>query len=420
MGRSFNIVDQQAWFKHLYDKSSSSLVNPKTPLTSILMKNKNVDWVGDYFVSPARTGSAMGLGYRSRGQNLPAPIAARRIQPQFLAKRAYGTAEYDREAIVASRSSQGAFAKATVAETEAVVEGFMLHNLERVLFGDGTGSLGQIDDASITGAGTAASPWAFDLDVAPASNAYPKGNAKYLPQDAKIDLYTTAGVYGMTIQIVSATTSAAGVVSVTAITDQTGAAVTPVDNDVLYWHGNKDIEMVGLKSIAPISAGTLYGISQTDNSKYRGLLKSISGSLQYDDVNDAIEELGEENEYPNLGICSHKAYSLLKNLSEDHKRYETSVKSSDAKIGFRGIEAVSGDGVFPIVPSQMCPKDEIWLVNTKHLQLVLRENYGWFDNGGEILYQDPNKDVYSARYGGYSELFCDAPNTVMRIYGFTI
>ncbi len=417
------VVDRsayQGWFKEFYGGVGTSLVNAKTPLASILMKNKNADWVGDQFIAPIRFGSAVGLGYRASGANLPQPGASPRDRAAFRAGKAYGSVEYDRETIVASRNERGAFAKATVSETEALIEGFQLHMVERALFGDSTGALAQIDDASITGAGTSASPWAFDLDAA--TTTYPKGKAKYLPQGAKIDLYTTAGVYQMTIQIVSATTdTSTNVVSVTATTVSTGAVVSPVDNDVIYWEGSKDQEIVGLKSIAPISAGTLYGISQTTQPKFRGLVKSISGALQYDDVNDAIEALAEENVAPDLAICSHKGLSLLKNLAEDHKRYGVSeVKSSDAKIGFKGVEAMSSEGPFPIIASQMCPDDEIFLLNKKHMQLVMRQDFGFFDEDGSVLMRDTNKDVYGARYGGYFQLFCDAPNTVMRLYGFSI
>lgn len=419
MSRTVTIASQDALFKRFYGKAGTSLVNAKAPLASILMKNKRVDFVGSNFVQPVRFNSAVGLGYRSAGQNLPAPNAASRDSALFPAKRAYASAEYDREAIVASRNDVGAFAKVTVDEAEACMEGFMLHNVERALFGDSTGALSQIEDASITGAGTTASPWAFDLNVS--SSTYPKGKAKYFPRNARIDLFTTAGVYGMTIQIVSATTNVStGVVSLTATTVATGNVITPVNADVLYWEGNKNQEVVGLRSIAPLSAGTLYNISQTTNPEFRGLLKSISGALQYDDVNEAIEQLAEEVEAPNLAVGSHKTLALLKNLSEEHKRYNASeVKSSNGLIGFKGIEAMSSEGPFPVVASQMCPNDEVWLLNTKYMQLVMREDFGWFDDDGTVLLRDPNKDVYNARYGGYFELFCSKPNSVLRLYGFT-
>lgn len=419
MSRTVNLTTADALFKEFYADAGSSLQNPKSPLASLLMKNKKVDFVGDQFVAPVRFGSAVGLGYRGEGQSLPTPVAAPRQRAVFPAKKAYGTVEYSRESIVASRNDRGAFAKVTVDEVEAVLEGFMLHNVERALFGNGTGVLGECS-ATISGAGTSASPWSIALENSPASGDTPKGKKQYFPQGAPIDVYSSAGVYQLTIEIVSATESA-GVVTITATTKATGADTTPADGDLLYWEGSKDQEIVGLKSLAPVSAGTLYGISQSSFPKFRGLLKSISGALQYDDINEGIEELAEESMAPNLGVCSHSAMGLLKNLSEDAKRYNVAeAKTGDAKIGFKGIEAMSSEGPFPIIASQMCPKDEIWLVNSKAMQLVLRQDFGWFDDDGTVLLRDPNKDVYSARYGGYFELFCNAPNSVMRIYGFSL
>lgn len=408
-----------ALFKQFYGEAGTSLVNAKTPLASILMKNKRVDFVGSNFVQPVRFGSAVGLGYRAEGSNLPVPGASPRQQAVFPAKGAYAVAEYSRQAIVASRNDKGAFARVTVDEAESTMEGFMLHNVERALFGDASGKLGEIDGA-VTGAGTSVSPWSFALQTN-GTNA-PKGKAKYFPQGARMDIYSQAGVYGMTIQIVSASTnSSTNVVTLTATTIATGATVAPVDDDLLYWEGNKDQEIVGLASIAPGSAGTLYGINQTSQPKFKGAVKTISGALAYDDVNDAISQLEEEKEAPDLAICSHKAMALLKNLSEDHKRYEVAqAMASDGKIGFKGMQLMSGEGPLPLVASQMCPDDEIFFLNKKYLQLVLRQDFGWFDDDGTILLRDPNKDVYSARYGGYFELFCSVPNSILRLKGFSV
>lgn len=415
MSRTVTIPSADALFKQFYGEAGTSLVNKKTPLASLLMENKKADWVGNNFVQPVRFGSAVGLGYRSVGQNLPSPKSAPRGQAIFPAKRAYATAEYDREAIKASRNDRGAFAKVTVDEVEATIEGFMLHMLERPLFGDTSGKLAEITGA-VTGAGTSASPWSFAL-ANTGTNA-PKGRAKYFPQGAKMDLYTTAGVYQMTVEIVSATTSA-GVVTVTATTIQTGASVAPVATDIMYWEGNKDQEVVGLNSL--VTAGTLYGINQTTTPKFKGLTKTITGALQYDDLNDGIAELEEESESPTLAICSNKASALIKNLSEDAKRYSPAeAKSGKATVGFKGIEMMSDNGAFPLIASQMCPTDEIWLINQNYMQLVMREDFGWFDDDGTILMRDPNKDVLAARYGGYFELFCSKPNTVMKISGFSV
>jgi hypothetical protein len=103
--------------------------------------------------------------------------------------------------------------------------------------------------------------------------------------------------------------------------------------------------------------------------------------------------------------------ALLKNLSEDAKRYNIMWMQNrlTRQIGFKGIEAMSSEGPFPIIASQMCPNDEMWLMNTKKMQLVMRQDFGFFDDDGTVLLRDPNKDVYAARYGGYFQLFCDAP-----------
>lgn len=407
---------ENALFKEFYGSGSDqSLINAKTPLASILMKNKSVDFVGKQFVQPVRFGSAVGLGYRASGTNLPQPKSAPRDSAVFPAVRAYATAEYEREAIVASRNDRGAFAKVTVDEVEAVLEGFNLHMIERALFSDGSGKLGEIA-SNDSGAGTEASP--FVCTMATTGTNGPKYKKRYFPRGAKLDLYTAAGVYQMTVEVAAASSTALSLVTVT-----TGAVAAPVANDVLYWEGNRNGECVGLKSIAPVSAGTLYGISQTTNPEFRGLVTNLAGAtLAYADLNDIISDLEDElGTSPRLAICSHNTKAALKSQAEDQKRYSVAeAKSSNAKIGFKGIELMGDDGAFPLISSQMCEDDEMYFLDPKYMQLVMRQDFGWFDDDGTILLRDTNKDVYNARYGGYFELFCSKPNSVGRIRNFAV
>lgn len=407
---------ESALFKDFYNSGADqSLINAKTPFASILMKNKNVEFVGKQFVQPVRFGSAVGLGYRASGQNLPQPKSAPRDQAVFPAKRAYATAEYEREAIVASRNDRGAFARVTVDEVEAVLEGFNLHMVERALFGDTSGKLGAVLTLD-SGAGTEASPWVVTMSTT--GVLAPKFKKRYFPRGAKMELYTAGGTLQLTVVIASfdATT-------LSLVLDSTASAAAPAANDILYWEGNRNGEVVGLKSIAPVSAGTLYGISQTTNPEFRGLVNNLSGAtLAYGDLNDIISDLEDElGVSPDLAVCSHATKAALKSQAEDQKRCNVlEVKSSDAKIGFKGLELMGDAGPFAMISSQMCEDDEIYFMNSKYLQLVMRQDFGWFDDDGSILLRDTNKDVYNARFGGYFELFCSKPNSVARLRNFAV
>lgn len=402
-----------AQFKECYGNGGDQAVfNADAPLTALLRKNMKVDFVGDQFVQPVRFGSGVGLGYRSAGENLPAPVAAARAKAIFQAKRAYGTGEFDREAIKASRNDKGAFVRVTADEVEAIEEGFRLHNLERALFGNATGLLGEVE--SLTGAGTAADPFVMTMENDGA--VAPKPKKKWFPAGAAMDLYSQAGVYGCTVRIVSASAT-----TVTATLISTGSAALPVAEDFIYWQGSKGKECVGLRNLAPATAGTLYGLSQSTYAEFKGTVNAITGTLDYGDVNDMIADLEEEIGSPGIGITSFKALKLLKNQAEDAKRYNVAeIKSvGNAKIGFKGIEVMTDKGPIPLIASPMCPDDEIWFMDPKYQVLVMREDFGWFDDDGTILLRDPNKDVYNARYGGYFELFCSKPSTVGVIRGFT-
>lgn len=402
-------------FKNLYvDIEDHSLLNRKAPATAIIGKNKNVEWVGDSYIAPVQFGAALGLGFRSSGQNLPTPVAARRGQAVLAAKSVYGTAEYQRQAILASRNGKGAFAKATAANTKDTVDGFDLYMIERSFFGDGSGKLGEVGTVD-SGAGTAASPWV--ITMATTGTNGPKYIRHYFPVGAKLDVYSSAGVLQLTGEVVGRTSTTINFKALSISGDSAPAAT-----DVFYWEGNKDIEFTGLLSLAPASAGTLYGISQSDNPEYRGIVNDLGGAtIVYGDINDIVSDMEDElGASPNLGFCSHRTMARLKSQSEDAKRYSMDAKSSNGKIGFKGLEIMGAEGPFPLIASQMCQADEMWFCNKDYLQFVLRQDFGWFDEDGSILMRDQNKDVYGARYGGYGDLFCSKPNSVGRITDFAV
>lgn len=413
MSRTVTIASQDALFKEMYSDAGTSLVNAKCPLTSILSKNKKVDFVGDQFVSMVRFGSAVGLGYRAAGSNLPSPKSAPRQRTAFPAKRAYLTLEYDREAIIASRNDRGAFARVTVDETEAGIEGFQLHMVERALFGDGTGKLGEV--SSLSGSGTSGSPWI--LTMATNGTNAPAFKKKYFPKGAKLDVYSSAGVYNLTVEV-----SAVSSTTVSVILVNTGSAAAPIATDLLYWEGNKDGEIVGFESLLGNGSGTLYTVNQSTNPEFKGISNAISGALQFDDINSQISLIEEESgESPSFAMASHSTVAYVKNLAEDQKRYAVGeAKASDASIGFKGVQIMTDAGPIALVSSQMCPEKAIYFGNAKYMQLVMRQDFGFMDDDGTILLRDPNKDVLAARYGGYYELFCSKPNSVGALKGFSI
>lgn len=406
---------ENALFKDLFvDVEDHSLLNRKTPASSIIMKNKDVEWVGDSYIAPVQYGAALGLGFRASGENLPTPVAARRGQAVLAAKSVYATAEYQRQAILASRNNKGAFAKATAANTKDAIDGFDLYMIERSFFGDGSGKLGEVG-AVASGAGTAADPWV--LTMATTGTNGPKYIRHYFPVGAKLDIYSSAGALQLTIEVVGRTAT-----NISAKALSLSGDTAPAATDVFYWEGSKDNEFTGLLSLAPTSAGTLYGISQTTNPEYKGIVNNLAGAtIVYADINDIVSDMEDElGASPNLGFCSHRTMARLKSQSEDQKRYGAETKSSNGKIGFPGLEVMSGGGAFSLIASQMCQNDEMWFLNKDYLQYVLRQDFGWFDDDGAILARDPNKDIYGARYGGYGDLFCSKPNSVGRIRNFAV
>jgi hypothetical protein len=426
MANNMTLQNLSANFKVTYGGVTNT-VNVKTPALSTFKKNKSANWSGTTYEEMMILGTGVGLGARGTGEMLPGAGVVPTIRVSVTAKSLYSTIGYDRQALIAGKGKD-AFVKATLLQTEQGVQGFSQHLLERGIFGDSSGQLGEIAVGTVTGAGTVASPWSFNMASSPvnASSIAPQG--AYFTTNQRIDLFSFAGLYQMTLQVVGVSTNTATkVVTVTAVTISTGASLSPANTDgvgttagnvnVLYWEKNRGKEFTGLMNVSPATPGVLYGQSQTSYPALRGLYVPVSGAIGPADINSMVESIAERcGEAPNLSFCSFSKYAELKNALEDAKMYEMStIKSTDGKIGFSGMKVESDSGSFSIMKSQFCPNGEMHFVNTKYIQLILREDFGWFNEDGNVLSKVPNFDQYQATYGGYGDFFFSMPNAFGRL-----
>jgi hypothetical protein len=108
-------------------------------------------------------------------------------------------------------------------------------------------------------------------------------------------------------------------------------------------------------------------------------------------------------------LSSYKQYEKYLNLLEDQKRYpqQKEIKGRKAGVSFSGIEIASPDGgSIPMFVSRFVPADEMFFLNSNHLELHLRPGgFEWFDEDGRVFLRNSTLDQYDARYGGYGQTF---------------
>lgn len=199
-------------------------------------------------------------GSRAENQTLPSAGATPLDQTRIPMRYNYVTIKVSGPAIAASRDDMGAFADVLTVETERAIRS-LTSDMNRQLFGDGSGILALVDDAS--------PDTSLGVDSA-GGIANDSNGAKYVKVGMRLSVYAPGG---------SKRTGTAVVTGIDEFTDPniiyidalpTGTA----DNDEIYNEDSKGTDMMGLYGLAAKDDNTVQNIDRTlsDNYFFRPML----------------------------------------------------------------------------------------------------------------------------------------------------
>lgn len=391
---SLNFVNTfAALVKEFYqDDTISNTINNTTPLLNMVPKDKS--FVGDPYVVPVRLANTQNIGV-SDALVFGNTGSSTQQRATVQATTQYGLVTITRQTMKVSENNVGAFAQAVKFEIESMVREFA-RNLNRQLYGDGSGDLSPTAFTAINTAGnnfTVVPASLFNFEVGMLVQFVDNANA-----------LTSATVFGITA--IDLTT---GVVTVTgAVPALSVNAVRP---------GAANAEMTGLAAITDNTVTPLYGISGTTYNRWNAISFGTSGTLS-SDIDSAMAQIGKNGGKADLIMCSFDTWTKIVAELQLQKRYnEPPLKGGDATVNFRGVYFVGPYGDAMVYPDQHCPDSAIYVLDTKGLVLVSRGGSEWFREDGTILLRDANADSYSARYGSYCNLMCTARNAQAKIVG---
>lgn len=378
---AFSIQNVNNLFKIKYGKLSENVYNSANVM--LARQRKVFDFTGRQLFVPVPSGFSGGVGSGS----LPTSNFSDVEDALINAKKVYATIEIDREAMKASANDEGAFVRATRWQVQKGVESYM-RNASRILFSDGSGSLGTIDTGGVTDNGSGN----YDLVLTAAS--FKEANLEerdYINiSSGNTDLFEVLSV-----------TPGTRTVNVTRIS---GSKV-PADADVLFMQGSENNDPQGFKGVIDTQSGTLYGI--TVGRRWQATREDVGGAgLTTDLMNKIMLEVQRKSgKVPNLIVTSFTQYRKLLNLLEDQKQYivEPRMPELRGKISFKGLEFMSAAGAIPIFPERFVEDDRMYFINDNFMTAHHRPGFGWFDEDGTVLLRNASSDSYGARYGGYYE-----------------
>jgi len=368
-------------FKTKFGKLSENVYNSANVMLARM--KKDFAFTGRQMFIPVPLSFQGGVGSGS----LPTPNVANYQDALITAKKVYSVVQVDREAIKAASNDEGAFVRANREVAQKGVESWM-RNASRILWGDGTGSLGVIDAGGVTDNGGGN----YDLVISAATFK----EANYEERD-----YINIETGNTDLFEVLTVTPSTRTINVQRIT---GSQV-PIATDELFMQGSENNDPLGLKGVLDATSGTLYSVAV--GRRWQATQSDQGGAgLTTDAMNEQMLEVQRKSgKVPNLIVCSFTQYRKLLNIMEDQKQIivEPRVSELKGRVSFKALEFVSSAGSVPVVPERFVDDDRMYFLNDNFITAFHRPDFGWFDDDGTVFLREPSSDAFSARYGGYYE-----------------
>lgn len=378
----FSLTSATNLFKIKYGKLSDNVYNSANVMLGRI--NKKYDFTGKQMFIPVPTSFQGGVGSGS----LPTANVANYKDAIITAKKVYSVVKIDREAIKASMNSEGAFVQGTKEVVQKGVESYM-RNASRILFGDGSGALGQFSGSAT---GTAAAPV---LVITAASWK----EASWEEAD-----YVNVNSLGSVWEVISVV-PATRTVNLSRISGSDDLTAIGAGTHTVYMQNSKNNDPIGLKGVLDATGGSLYNVAVA--RRWQATQEAAGGAgISTDLMNKMMLEVQRKcGKVPNLIITSFTQFRKILNLLEDQKQYQLDPKATDlkGKISFKGVEFMSSAGAVGIFPERFCEDDRMYFLNDAYITSYHRPDFGWFEDDGTVFLREASEDSYSARYGGYYE-----------------
>ena len=386
-----NLTNADKALKSFYlDAVAEQLNAGANPLLAMVNHSTDDVW-GKEVRKLAIYGMNGGIGAGTEDGDLPSATGNNYEQFVVTLKNLYGTIEISDKAIRASENNSGAFVSLLNSEMEGLLKASSF-NLGRMLFGDGSGTLGKVSGIT-TGVIT--------LDT-----------VKNVIEGMVVDFRTSGGeaivgAAGRRILTVDRKNKKITVSGTTLTTD------TVAVNSLVTVQGSYNNELTGLKAIFSDS-GSIYGLSRATHSWLVPYIKTSAGSISESLIQTAIDEIEEKSGGKvDIIICSWGVRRALQALFSTNKRIIDTIELAG------GYKAMSYNGI-PVVADRFCPDGTMYLLNSADFTLHQLCDWQWLEgDDGKVLKQVAGKPVYTATLVKYADLICARPNGQGMITGIT-
>lgn len=395
-----NMTAANAVLKELYtDQVLQNMVYKDNPLMAMIPKN--TDFGGKYKPIPIIIGTSQGNS--NTFANAQANQSAANLQSFFLTSTSdYAIAQIDNRTMLSAKTDKMAFIQTAKVLVDAAIRA-ATNRAAFAIFGDGTGTIGQIGTIS--------------------SGVITLANAQQVTQfevNQVLDAGTASGGTQHAAKgYVIAVNRGSGTVTVS--TTLGGTAATPTswtNTNYITTDGDLNAKMSGLAAwvptTAPTSSDSFYGVNRSsDVTRLGGIRYSgvTTGETLEETIIGASSLVAREGGRPNKLITNFATYAALEKSLGSKVQYVTEQMINNPVISFRGIKVSGANTTIDVFPDRSCPgatgyllQMDTWaLEGLGDIPMILK--YG---DGLDML-RVYNADSSELRVGSYGNVSCNAP-----------
>lgn len=379
-----NMKSAQDALKLFYLPGMQYQLNNATPILAVMDRDQK-SVVGEEIRMAVRYGRHRGIGNRADDGNLPTPRSRQTKQAAWKTKNIFGHIQISDKTMKASRGG-GGFVSLLEADLEDALNDAK-DDLERQLFGDGTGKMAT-------------------CDVTTSSNTIQVDNTRFFAEGQGIDVVSSAGI------IVADNREILSVDHINNTIKVDGAAVTTSATDIIVRNGNYNLELTGLEAIFTAD-NTLYNINRAQEKWFNPTVIDTVGTISEVKIQEAIDEADRRAAgRVDLMATSYGVRRAYQELLLATKRTTDVMKLKG------GYSALLYNDI-PMTVSKYAPNGVLYGLDMSTFKLYHIEDWNWLDDDGAVLSRVPNKAVWSAILARYMDLGMSKPAGSFKMSGIT-
>lgn len=386
-----SLTTAQNALKNVYLNAVSEQLNFHSDPIFAMIKQSSADVYGKNIIKLVPYGINGGVGSGTEDGALPPCKETHYVNFTSTLKNLFGTIEITDKAIRASANDEGAFVNLLSAEMESLLAASKF-NLERMFYGDSSGSL-----ATIT-------------EIAAATKSFKVNNIAPFEVGMVLDFYKEG--------VLDTGMAGASIVSIDRDSKQivldkisSTFATANLSKYKCYVQGSKDNELTGLGELFGTST-TLYGLNRADYKALMPISKTQAANTTLSEtfIQECLDYVELNSGYqPQIMVASADAYYTLVKLIMS---YTKNIEAVNLKCG---VTSVAYNGI-PLTRNKYVQSKSILMLNPDLFTLHQLCDWEWLtSNNGAILMQKEGYPTYSATLVKYADLICNRPNAQGKI-----